>query len=317
MTSQKWLVLGLLLALQPASHALASKGGEGSGGGDLCEDRIKLIRDDLKSWIFKGGPRGLTLPAEISAESYSESMIDSIKNARVKCVGAGDRDYPVAIDRTPKVCKFENSASGGQIICDYRKFLVTPEADQYVLVHHEYAGLSGIEMPNRDDSHYEISNQISGYLEDQVVNKLAIKASTPLSSRICTLRFWYGSIYAEIFKGKGSRGDVLADYSVPYASNKQKGFEMIQLLQEQGQCERFFLMDGSSTPAIEAPAKCVIKSRRTMSNQPLGAVLVTGKMELIEFAVVFKNQEKVLEDISKDGEKMKALGLCSSVSFDL
>lgn len=179
MISRKWLVLGLLLALQPVSRALASKGGEGSGGGDLCEDRIKIIRDDLKNWITSGGPKGLTLPAGIKVDQYSQKMLLQMGSTKIKCVGPGDAEYPVNINGTPKICKFSANQSQSQITCDFNKFQSTDDSNQYVLVHHEYAGLGGFEMPNEDDSNYDVSNQLSGYLEEQVVTKLAVNPISP------------------------------------------------------------------------------------------------------------------------------------------
>jgi hypothetical protein len=146
------------------------------GGGDMCEDRIQQIRDDLKSWIAHGGAEGLSLLQDMATYQYADLMLHQLNSARVKCVGAGDVGYPVAIGNTPKVCKFSIDSTGSQIVCDYVKFLATGDSDQYVLIHHEYAGLAGIEVPDQDDSHYDVSNQISGYLEEQVVKKLAVKS---------------------------------------------------------------------------------------------------------------------------------------------
>lgn len=188
-----FIQLPMLLLVLAASNAFAT-GGRSDGGGDICEDRIKLIRDDLKSWISKGGAEGLTLPQGISSDEYAALMLTQIKNARIDCVGQGDEGYPVKIGRTPKVCKFSIDAAGAQITCDYVKLLVTDESRQYVLIHHEYAGLAGIEVPDQDDSHYETSNQISGYLENQVVKKLAVKsvASSP-SYKKASFCMAYGS----------------------------------------------------------------------------------------------------------------------------
>ncbi|MFL5812762.1 MAG: hypothetical protein ACJ763_04240 [Bdellovibrionia bacterium] len=161
-----------------AINAMAGGGGVRGGGGDICEDRIQQIRDDIKSWIHQGGAQGLSLPQGVSADRYADLMLDQMKTARVKCVGAADKGYPVAIGSTPKVCKFSIDQSGSQITCDYIKFLATNESDQYVLIHHEYAGLAGVEVPNQGDSRYDVSNQISAYLEDQVVKKLAVKPVT-------------------------------------------------------------------------------------------------------------------------------------------
>lgn len=154
----------------------AREGGQGSGGGDLCEDRIKVIRDDIKDWIKKGGARGLKLPVSLSYEDYVTNMLDQIGKAKIKCVGSGDQGYPVAIGSTPKVCRFDSvNSTLSQITCDFDKFNSTNEAGQYILVHHEYAGLARVEKPNADDSEYGISNQISDYLENQIIKKLAVK----------------------------------------------------------------------------------------------------------------------------------------------
>ncbi len=53
----KMLTVAILLSLGPVL-ALA-KGPSGSGGGDLCENRIKIVRDDIENWILKGGAKGL------------------------------------------------------------------------------------------------------------------------------------------------------------------------------------------------------------------------------------------------------------------
>src|SRR5438045_3657410 len=65
----------------------AKSGGQDSGGGDLCEDRIQTIRDDIRSWIHAGGPRGLVLPPGLPASEYSRRMLQQIGRAKIKCVG--------------------------------------------------------------------------------------------------------------------------------------------------------------------------------------------------------------------------------------
>lgn len=155
--------------------SIAHAGAGSGGGGDPCEDRIKIIRDDIVEWIHKGGPKGLDLPSGTSVREYSEAMLTEIKTAEIKCVGPGDKDDSVQIAGFPKVCKFNRGKNIHLITCDFLKFNSLGESDQYVLVHHEYAGLAKLEQPTGADSHYQISNQISGYLVDQVVKKLAIK----------------------------------------------------------------------------------------------------------------------------------------------
>ncbi|RYZ86925.1 MAG: hypothetical protein EOP04_12855, partial [Proteobacteria bacterium] len=89
-----------------AIGALSMMGGsEGTGGGDLCEDRIKIVRDDIKSWILKGGSKDLTLSSRVSGQAYAGAMLAQIDKARVSCVGPGDEGYPVRVNGTPKTCK--------------------------------------------------------------------------------------------------------------------------------------------------------------------------------------------------------------------
>jgi hypothetical protein len=175
LTNLSTFAQGLNAQLSKSSGSVA-KGGVATGGGDLCEDRIQGIRDDLKKWILVGGHQELTLPNGMLAKDYKAAMLEKIKTASIRCVGKGDAGYPVTVDGTPKVCRFDSNSSSDLITCDYQKFQAMTESDQYVLVHHEYAGLAEIELPDGAKSDYRVSNQISGSLEDQVVKKLVVKS---------------------------------------------------------------------------------------------------------------------------------------------
>lgn len=164
------IAVGVFLTL-PMAHA----GNEGKGGGDPCEDRIKTIRDDIQSWIKQSGSKELILSKSMSVEDYDEKMSAQIKKSKIVCVGKDDPGYPVTINETPKVCRFDRNKLASQITCDLMKFENLSESDQYVLIHHEYAGLASIEKPNGDDSNYAVSDQITGFLVNQVVKKLAVK----------------------------------------------------------------------------------------------------------------------------------------------
>lgn len=161
-----------LVAISIGSTALAQKD---RGGGDACENRIKVIRDDISQWISKGGHLGLKLPNGISTASYAKEMNSQITKAKIECLGIGDKGFPIEVDGTAKICRFDLSKSISKITCDTEKFKRLSESEQYVLIHHEYAGLAQIEQPNGDDSDYKVSNQISVYLVDVIVKKLAVK----------------------------------------------------------------------------------------------------------------------------------------------
>lgn len=172
---QAFLVATFLTS--PAAFARVS-GPSGSGGGDPCENRIQEIRNDIKSWIGQGGHKGLKLPAPLRSEVYASRMLQQIGNAKVRCVGPGNAGYPVNVRGTDKVCRFDLNLRGRNwITCERDSFQALDESEQYVLIHHEYAGLAAIEAPNKDVSQYRISNQISAYLVEHVIKKLAVKVS--------------------------------------------------------------------------------------------------------------------------------------------
>ncbi len=166
------LILGALLLLGIV-NAYGSEG-QDRGGGDPCEDRIKVITSDIASWINRGGASGLLLPSGLQIQSYSANMLYQISQATFQCVAQGDQGYPVEVNGTAKVCRFDKKDLKSRVTCDFTKFQSLPETEQYTLIHHELAGLSGIENPNGDDSNYQVSNQISSFLVDTVVKRLAV-----------------------------------------------------------------------------------------------------------------------------------------------
>mgnify|MGYP000107758711 CR=1 FL=1 len=156
-----------LIATLISFCAQASNGGR--GGGDLCEDQIGVIRKDLKDWINAGGSEGLSLTG-VTAGEYSKIMVEKIDSTKIRCVSEGDDFYPVQIDGTPKVCRFDFDEHESWITCDAKKFMSDTDSDQYVLIHHEYAGLAGLESPDGDQSKYLISNQISSFLTSAIAS---------------------------------------------------------------------------------------------------------------------------------------------------
>lgn len=168
-------ILLVATLLTVASQARAGNGS--SGGGDMCENRVQAIRDDLEDWINNGGHTTLNLPVGITSNQYANTMLGSFGSTQIKCVGEGDPGFPVIVGNTPKVCRFDTDQSGNRITCDYKKFMAptSSESHQYVLIHHEYAGISQFELPNDDESSYLISNQISSYLVNTLVKKLSVR----------------------------------------------------------------------------------------------------------------------------------------------
>lgn len=155
------------------------------GGGDSCEERFKDVARDLKKWILAGGPSRLELEKDnppIRLDDYTKKMVEKIDAARISCVSEGDRGYPVEINGHAKECKnFVDDAGVPRIICDRKKYYLSlPDREndpsQYRVAHHEYATLAGFEIPKEDDSDYHISDRITGFLENKVILRLAIKS---------------------------------------------------------------------------------------------------------------------------------------------
>jgi hypothetical protein len=164
------IVLLGILAVAGACPAFAEGHGPGNGG-DTCEKRIKEIRDDIAQWIENGGPVELQLPANVSESQYSAKMSKQLARAIVSC-----QDGPIHIGSVEKTCKnFTDSGGRSQIVCNISRFMrETSESDQYVLTHHEYAGLAGLESNENESSNYSISSQLNGYLETVEVKRLAL-----------------------------------------------------------------------------------------------------------------------------------------------
>ena len=146
---------------------------KGLNGGDMCEDRFKAVSDDIASWLKAGGSEGLTFPKGLTLSQYDSGLLNEIGKAVVSCV-----DQELTVGGAEKTCEnFVDSKGTPQIVCNDKRFMATSASNQYVLVHHEYAGLAGFEENDGPSSHYPLSNQITGYLADEVVKKLVVKPS--------------------------------------------------------------------------------------------------------------------------------------------
>ena len=174
-------VIRLLTASAAITCSLATlpvlAGDKTGNGGDMCEDRIKVIRDDIATWITNGGANTLKFSQGVTLSQYTKQMRAAAASTTVSCTSS-----TVLVGGIEKACRnFFDSSGRPQISCNSLRFAQTNASDQYVLVHHEYAGIASLEVNNSGGSQYAISNQISGYLVDQVVKKLAVKPRTDLS----------------------------------------------------------------------------------------------------------------------------------------
>lgn len=189
----KW---NMLLALVFINTAFASShGSEGGGGGDAFEMRVDIIRSDLLEWIKKGGAQNLKLPYYISLEEYREKMVTFLRPKYVKVIFLRRhsplwREILTRVNGMPKTCvgvfRGRKTKRTPYIFCNISRFAKTSEADQYRLIHHEYAGLASLERNDGEASDYIISKQITNYLRPEQVLRLYIPPKRPLPPKIET-----------------------------------------------------------------------------------------------------------------------------------
>ncbi len=180
------IVAATLVAIQ--HNAIARQEGGGStgvgGGGDASERRVDEIRADIMKWIGEGGARGLSLPPEIKYETYLFEMekvlaphavivsfVSTAQESRTR-----NPELQVIVNGQPKTCRgFQSKKDRSlHVLCNIERFAGTSEAEQYRLIHHEYAGLAGLERNIGASSDYVISNQLTDYLVPETVLRLSV-----------------------------------------------------------------------------------------------------------------------------------------------
>jgi len=179
----KNLKMSCLLALLLSTTNLISAhtGSEGGGGGDANEMRVNEIRSDLLKWIEEDGAKSLHLPNDISLEEYEKKMSIYLDPLYVTVIFV-EKDDPfneelqVTVNERPKTCRgfFSREDDRPYILCNISRFQSTPQAYQYRIIHHEYAGLASLEKNIGDSSDYIISDQITDYLIPEKVLRMAV-----------------------------------------------------------------------------------------------------------------------------------------------
>jgi hypothetical protein len=201
----KTTVLSALLTIPAISMAQNFSGGGHVGGGDSkSEGRIKEIRNNILDWINAGFAKGLDFKGTgITYETYVNGdakkkilgMISVLQpvlgNVVVNVIktseeSASDEEMNTRVDGIPKTCKrfISKKDLKKHILCNYERFWEQSEAEQYKLVHHEYAGLAGVELTDGADSDYVLSNQITMKLKYETVLRLPIKLNSVEGSEI-------------------------------------------------------------------------------------------------------------------------------------
>jgi hypothetical protein len=156
------------LAALPAT-AFASRD-VGNGGDMPCEPRMIHIRDEIKQWINGGGPKGLELPPEITLQKYNDNMLSEISQTQLSCTS-----NTVKIGGSEKACRnYVDDKNVPRIECNRKLFMDADNDTQYVLIHHEFAGLAGFEANDSDQSKYPLSNQLSAFRDVVQTDRLSL-----------------------------------------------------------------------------------------------------------------------------------------------
>jgi hypothetical protein len=173
------------LTLTVLSLSSAHAGDKVLNGGDACEARFLEVRNDLASWIQQGGYQELKLPSGVTMVQYQSEMTKAIQHAQVSCT-----NDPLALQSVEKTCLNSIDSRGNSAIrCNRTAFLALSQDDQYRLVHHEYAGLAGLEANTTPASQYPISKQLTDFLDSTVMKKLAVKSE---AGSLAVLQRQYG-----------------------------------------------------------------------------------------------------------------------------
>jgi hypothetical protein len=163
-------------------------GAESGGGGDPCERRIKEIRDDIRAWINLGNSGLLVLPDSVNHTQYANTMTSLLAegSVRIQCPSSvEDPEYTdIFVEGSPKTCRntLPSKTHKALIECDYRRFNILSvdaqgQAEQYRLIHHEFAVIAGFEVNDGSSSDYKISDQITSDLKQIKTLKLVVDYS--------------------------------------------------------------------------------------------------------------------------------------------
>jgi hypothetical protein len=174
----------------PFKYSASIEGGgvQGGGGDAKTELRITTIREDLRNWIERQDvasdlkvPSGLTYADYLNGNSAKKifGMRDILAHGAVVIASVPrDKNHPSTnpeqntyVQGQWKVCKslITTATKRPLMICETEGFASLSESEQYIQIHHEYAGLGGLEKNIGAASDYQISFQLAGALNEQVV----------------------------------------------------------------------------------------------------------------------------------------------------
>ncbi|MES2962607.1 MAG: hypothetical protein V4760_01870, partial [Bdellovibrionota bacterium] len=201
------------------SLASAQEGGSNGGGGADMESEFKAIALNVRDWINGGGSASLELPRGVTNEQYKTGMLRELGSYSIQMVSR-----ELKFGGSVKTCVSRSVAEKdraklkvrGQILCNQTLFLNTYKYNTegaYRLVHHEFAGLAGLEQNRGQQSDYVVSDQLSQFLEREIVLRLPVttkKDPKGLRTNMCG-----ANVLLQSHQDESSDGDIPTYGSYP------------------------------------------------------------------------------------------------------
>jgi hypothetical protein len=189
------LITGAAIIAANSSNILnaIAEGGH-VGGGDTCKNEINRHRTTIRNWILKDEAKtldfsvarimGLTYDDPAPAKSYKREMLSVLEEGKVivtcyldpgriqdpaareitKKEGVGYR--AISVGNAPSTCiNYEDNQGKSHIDCSYERVVaqLTSGDPNYVLTHHEFASIAGVEGRTSNPSDFSISDQLSQF----------------------------------------------------------------------------------------------------------------------------------------------------------
>lgn len=241
---------GLLMAQLEPQLELSVSDSKGGGGGDDCENRIQSIGLDIKNWIKQGGSQSLVFENGLEVNTYNKKMLEilDLVNSKDQLGSVLEcTSEPIFVGNTEKTCRWERSETDDKldfkILCNYERFMsgisdenkkLDKEDAQYQLVHHEIAGVAGVEGSYKDRSNYNLSNQIVASLENVVVKMLAVKKKVKevVPAKGCNI-YWgdfnlFKTSHYKVIRGGWLDSSIIREKKSTIAKNlESKGYNLV------------------------------------------------------------------------------------------
>jgi hypothetical protein len=161
------VAVGLVLGSGYSANAQMDRG----NGGDPDVGKFRKIGSEIQSWIQGGYANKIILPAGVTLKKYVTAMDSAFNAYHVSFV-----DQSVSVRGLQRMCKNTNDrVNGPQIVCQRSLILRELNANNdgiYQLIHHEVAGIAGLEKNIGQESDTRLSDQIS---KKVVVNRLPVE----------------------------------------------------------------------------------------------------------------------------------------------